>query len=103
MLREKIKLISIATTENDMGDIIETKTEIEVFAIKKAVSQNAFYQAAATGMRPEWIFIVRTDEYKSEPKLKYDAKEYTIIRAYEREDKMTELTCRGLVSDDATS
>ena len=103
MLREKIKLISITTTENDMGDIIETKTETEVYAIKSSVSQTAFYQAAATGMRPEWIFVVRGDEYKSEPKLKYDTKEYTIIRTYEREDKMIELTCQGLVSDDATS
>ena len=82
-----------------MGDIIETKTETEVYAIKSSVSQTAFYQAAATGMRPEWIFIVRTDEYNSEPKLKYGTDEYTIIRTYERVDKMTELTCQGLVSD----
>jgi SPP1 family predicted phage head-tail adaptor len=103
MLREKINLIAITYTENDMGDPIETKTKTEVYAEKKAVSQTAFYQAAANGMRPEWIFVVRSDEYKSEPKLEYESEEYTIIRAYERKDKMTELTCQGLVSDDATT
>lgn len=102
-MREKVKLIAITYTENDMGDIIESKTKTEVYAEKKSVNQSAFYQAAATGMRPEWIFVVRTDEYKSEPKLEYESEEYTIIRAYERKDKMTELTCQGLVSDDATS
>ena len=102
-MREKVKLVAITYTENDMGDIIESKTTTEVYAEKKSVSQTAFYQAAATGLRPEWIFVVRSDEYKSEPKLEYESEEYTIIRAYERSDKMTELTCQGLVSDDATS
>lgn len=100
-MREKIKLIAIAYAENDMGDAIETETKTEVYAEKKSVSQNLFLQSAAVGLRPEWIFVVRTDEYKSEPKLEYNSKEYTITRTYDRLDKMTELTCQGLVNDNA--
>ena len=71
LFRDVVKLISVTVTENDMGDIIETPVERQVFADKQSVRQSEFYQAAATGLRPELMFVVRSVDYNGEQKLKY--------------------------------
>ena len=98
LFRDVVKLISIAVTENDMGDIIETPVEREVFADKQSIRQSEFYQAAATGLRPELMFVVRSIDYEGEPKLKCNGKEYTIIRTYDKDGELTELVCQGVVN-----
>jgi SPP1 family predicted phage head-tail adaptor len=97
LFRDVVKLISVGHDQNDIGDIVETKTEREVFADKKSIRQNEFYQAAATGLKPELMFVVRTIEYQGERKLSYDGKEYNIIRTYDKNGEFTELICSGLV------
>jgi len=93
-----IKLIGVTYDQNDPGDPIEVKTEREVFAEKKSVRQSEFYQAAATGLKPELTFIIWTREYNDESKLSYNSKEYSIIRTFERDDERIELACSGLVN-----
>jgi len=99
LFRDAIKLITIITTENSMGDIIETALEREVFADKQSIRQSEFYQAAATGLRPELMFVVRTIEYNGETRLKYNDKEYNIIRTYDKDGELTELICQGVVNN----
>ena len=99
LFKETINLISIATTENDMGDIVEVETPRQVFADKQSIKRNEFYQAAATGLRPELMFVIRTIDYEQEPKLSHNSKTYTIIRTYEKDGEFIELICQGLVSD----
>jgi len=98
LFRDVVKLISITVTENDMGDIIETPVEREVFADKQSIRQSEFYQAAATGLRPELMFVVRTIEYNGETRLKYNGKIYDIIRIYDKDGELTELVCQGVVN-----
>jgi len=98
LFRDVINLVSVTIVENDMGDLVETLTTRQVFADKKSVRQNEFYQAAATGLRPELMFVVRTIEYNQEPKLEFNSKTYTIIRAYEKDDELVELVCQGLTN-----
>lgn len=102
LFKEVIKLISITTSENDMGDPVEIPVEREVFADKQSIRQSEFYQAAATGLRPELMFVVRTIDYNQEQKLKYNGKEYTIIRAYDKDGELTELVCQGVVNNAIT-
>lgn len=99
LFREVINLISITIVENDMGDQIETLVKRQVFADKKGVRQNEFYQAQATGLRPELMFVVRNIEYEQEPKLEYNSKMFTIIRVYDKDGELTELVCQGLVNN----
>jgi len=99
LFRDVVKLISVTVTENDMGDITETTVEREVFADKRSIRQSEFYQAAAIGLRPELMFVVRSIDYNQEPKLKYNGKEYTIIRTYDKDGELTELICQGLVNN----
>ena len=98
LFRDVVKLISVTVTENDMGDIIETPVEREVFADKQSIRQSEFYQAAATGLRPELMFVVRSIDYEGEPKLKYNGKKYAIIRTYDKDGELTELICQGVVN-----
>lgn len=98
LFRDVISLITITTTENELGDTIEVPTERQVFADKQSVRQSEFYQAAATGLRPELMFVVRTIEYNGETKLKYNGKEYSIIRTYDKDGELTELVCQGVVN-----
>lgn len=103
LFKEVINLISISTTENDTGDMIEVETPRQVFADKQSIRQNEFYQAAATGLKPELMFIIRTIDYNQEPKLEFDSKKYTIIRTYEKGGEMIELICQGLVNSNANA
>ena len=98
LFKDVISLITVTTTENELGDTIEVSTERQVFADKQSVRQSEFYQAAATGLRPELMFVVRTIEYNGETKLKYNGKEYSIIRTYDKDGELTELVCQGVVN-----
>ena len=98
LFKDVIKLISFATTDNSLGDVIETPIEREVFADKQSIRQSEFYQAAATGLRPELMFVVRSIDYNQEPKLKHGDKTYTIIRTYDKDGELIELICQGVVN-----
>ena len=43
--RDIAKLISVSETVDDMGDIVQVKTETEVFVNKKSIRQSEYYQA----------------------------------------------------------
>lgn len=102
LFRDVVELISITVTENDMGDIIETPVEREVYADKQSIRQSEFYQAAATGLRPELMFVMRTIDYNQETKLRWPAipegKVYNIIRTYDKDGELIELICQGVVN-----
>ena len=97
--RDVIKLIAVTHTQNAMKDMVESLTdETTVYANKKSIRQTEFYQAMATGLKPEIMFEVRTSDYSGQVKVKDEAnKVYNIIRTYDRNGEITELICTGLV------
>ena len=96
--RDVIKLIAVTYTQNAMKDMVESLKETTVYANKKSIRQNEFYQAMATGLKPEIMFEVRTSDYGGQVKVKDEAnKVYNIIRTYDRNGEITELICSGLV------
>jgi SPP1 family predicted phage head-tail adaptor len=97
LFRDVVKLISYTVTVNAAGDAVETPTTREVYANKQSIRQQEFYQAQATGLRPEVMFVVRTIDYQDERKLSYSSKTYNIIRTYDKGGELTELICSGLV------
>ncbi|MFY9173169.1 MAG: phage head closure protein [Petrimonas mucosa] len=94
MWKELIKLGNLVETI-EHGEPIQSYQWREVFANKKSVRQSEFYQAAATGLRPELVFEVHSFEFDNDEKVRYPAgdegAEYSIIRAYDKGD-ITELT-----------
>jgi SPP1 family predicted phage head-tail adaptor len=97
MWRDVVQLVRLDYIVNDYGDQEYLRTTQTVFANKKSVRQSEFYQALATGLKPEIMFEVRTLEYTGQENLIYNLKEYVIIRTYSKNDEITELVCSGLV------
>ena len=85
-----------ATESVAYGEPIYTYTFRQVYANKKSVRQNEFYQASSLGLKPELMFEVRSEEYQNDERLKYDSKEYAIVRAYDK-GEVTELTVAAFV------
>lgn len=78
------------------GEPIQSIAWREVFANKKSVRQSEFYQAANVGLKPELIFEVYSLEFSNDEKVRYNNKEYSIIRAYDK-GEITELTVTSYV------
>jgi len=97
MWRDVIRLVTITYTESDIGDIVETRTDRQVYANKKSIRQSEFYQAQANGLRPEAMFEMRSIDYQDERKLLHDGKEYNVIRTYSKNGEILELVCDRLV------
>ena len=74
-----------------MGDSITTSEKRLVFANKKSIRQSEFYQAQATGLKPELTFEIHLFEYADEPKLQYENKTYKIIRTFENGETLIDM------------
>lgn len=98
LFRDVVELVDVTYTTNEIGDSVQQKTSRQVFANKKSIRQSEFYQAQATGLKPEVMFEVRTEEYRDESILIYEGKEYNIIRTYDKNGEITEIVCGGLVN-----
>lgn len=96
LFRDEIALIATTSGENDIGDPVTNSTPRQVFANKKSIRQTEFYQAMATGLKPELMFEIRNIEYAGESQLKHEGKTYSIIRTYSKNDEILELICSGL-------
>ena len=90
-LAEKIALVSIEYTQDDLGEWTETQTKTEVFGLVESVSMSEFYQAGMQGFKPEFKVDVWMNEYNDQELLEYKDKLYTIYRTYRRSDGRTEL------------
>jgi len=97
---QAIFLISVAITNDEIGNQIETPTERMVFAEELAVFSSEFYNAALTGLRPEKMFEIYTQEYAGEAKLKHNGAIYRIIRtSLGKTKEKTRLTCEKVGAD----
>jgi SPP1 family predicted phage head-tail adaptor len=75
----------------EYGEVIRTKEYRKVYADKQSVRQSEFYQSASVGLKPELVFVVKSVEFNNDEYVRYEDKEYTIIRTYDK-GETTELT-----------
>jgi SPP1 family predicted phage head-tail adaptor len=99
MWRDIISLVSESEIENELGDIITIDTPKQVFANKKSVRQNEFYQAQAAGLKPELMFEIRYMDYEEEKNIIFNNKPYRVIRTYTKNEETIELICEGVVAN----
>ncbi len=99
MLWRDVVELGNATETETLGEITSTYTWRTVFANKKGVRQSEFYQASATGLKPELVFVVRSEEYSNDERLKHNNKEYAIVRTYDK-GETTEITVQTYVGSD---
>ena len=99
LFRDTVRLISFTDSINNIGDPVETRVYTStIFANKKSIRQSEFYQAHATGLRPELSFIIREADYSQQPALEYDSKDYRIIRTFSKNGELIELICEGITN-----
>jgi len=99
LFNQVINLVLETHASNDVGDTVTTQVRRKVFADKQSVRQSEYYQAGATGMRPELMFVIRAIDYKGEPKIEHGGKQYTITRTYCTKSEFVELVCQGVVNN----
>jgi SPP1 family predicted phage head-tail adaptor len=99
MLWRDVVELGNATETETLGEVTSTYIWRTVFANKKGVRQSEFYQASATGLKPELVFVVRSEEYKNDERLKHNNKEYAIVRTYDK-GETTEITVQTYVGSD---
>lgn len=88
-----ITLIGTTTAVNDIGDIVETKTEREVFAEVRSVGSKRKMEAMALGLSLAWKFVLADYyDYQDEEQVIYDDKTYDIVDTFRRDDNGIELT-----------
>jgi len=96
LFKEVLYLVTEIVTVNDVGNSISSQTKRIVFADKQSIRQNEFYQAQATGLRPELMFVIRSSDYANEQVIEYNGKQYNITRFYDKGQDFTELICQGM-------
>lgn len=70
-----------ARTYDQYGNEIVATDEREVFVQARGVYRNEFYNAAQSGLRPSLtLFISHRVDYEGETKLRYEGREYSVIR-----------------------
>lgn len=98
LFRDVINLVSVTTTENELGDLITIPVKRQVFANKLSYRNKAFYQAQANGLKPQITFEVKEVDYEDEQELEFNSKNYRIIDVYPLKNENVGLICEGLVN-----
>lgn len=88
-----ISLISQSETTDIYGDPVITETTKTVFCGVSSIGMKEFYQANASGFKPEIKFILADYlDYNDEKFISYDSKRYRVLRTY-RNGHELEITC----------
>ncbi len=98
MKNEVIELESALVTTDDAGDTITTTEWKEIFAEKKSIGTQEFYQAHSEGLKPVFKFVIHPTEYDRKtdgPHIKYEGEVFKIIRTYEKDSENLEITVEG--------
>jgi hypothetical protein len=79
------------------GEVSKSTTWRKVYGDKKSVRFKEFYEARLVDLKPELMFEIRSSEYLEEIKLKFDNKEYEIVRTYDK-GEFIELICTRVLN-----
>ncbi len=100
-MNELITIIKVGSiTQDEYGNEIENKASIEIFASKRSVSQNEFYNASQQGLKPSIILTIYKAEYQEGITVIHNDIEYRVIKTYEIDEDLIELTCERKLNND---
>lgn len=84
-------LLTKTESVDSQGNLTYTTTAKNVYCNVKSVKYNEYYQAAANGLVPELIIVVRSADYCGEELISYNLQNYKVIRTFVKGEN-TELT-----------
>ena len=91
-----ITLVGYTETVDRYGLVKRTETTKDIFAQVRSIGQSEFYQAAASGLKPEIKFVIADYwDYDDQKEIIYDSKRYNVLRTY-RTGNALEITVVGL-------
>jgi len=85
--------------EDEWGNQIPVPKETTILCALKSIGRTEFYNAAANGLRPELIFTIHAYEYNNEQAIKFESKNYRVMRTYAVSFEELELTCEKVAAD----
>lgn len=88
--------IALRQTAYDIVDGYETETNEDtvIWAGKRSVKRDEFYQATQAGYKANAIFVVYAFEYHGEEQVVCDDVLYDVVRTYQKSLDTIELTCQ---------
>jgi SPP1 family predicted phage head-tail adaptor len=93
----ELTLIGQRIEEDEIGNQIPVETETTILCGLKSVGRSEFYDAAASGLRPELVFVIHAYEYSGERVVKFQGVRYNVIRTYQTGTEEIELTVERVV------
>ena len=95
----ELTLIGQRIEEDEIGNQIPVETETTILCGLKSVGRAEFYDAAASGLRPELVFVIHAYEYGGERVVKFEGVRYNVIRTYQTGTEEIELTVERVVGN----
>lgn len=104
MYKDIANLLFVTRGYDSEGFEKEVETKIEVFVNKQSVKRSEFYTAMQSGVTPTIAFELRIEDWelsrtivdgkaKYAEHIEYDGAKYRIVRAFEKDNSIVELTC----------
>ena len=86
-------LISITTTQDELGQFIKEEKPYVVFCSKLSITRAEFNASGQLGYKPELMLVIDSDIYENEKYVEYQNIKYGIYKTFQRVDHFTELYC----------
>ena len=93
----EITLLKRVVELNELNEEEKKYIETQILANIESISMREFYEAKNSDLQVDIIFIIHNFEYSGQHNLRYDNKEFEIIRSYKRKDGLLELTCKEVI------
>lgn len=90
--RDVVTLIKETYAPDEIGNMLPTAFEKNVYANVNTISLRDFFDASVNGLKPSIAFIIRTCDYDDEGKVKYKDTIYRVLKADTLGDN-TRLVC----------
>ncbi|MED4599874.1 head-tail adaptor protein [Paenibacillus validus] len=91
-----MQLFKLTYASTPSGDSITPAPTKSIFAEKKSIRMSEFYQAFASRLSPEVMFIIWDDEYNGEERLVWNGTVYKIDRTFATKNRRLEVVCTQL-------
>ena len=96
-MNDIIYLLQFETTTDENGFEVSTETQTEVFAERKSIRSQEFYEAQKQGYKLSTMFVIKPYEYDEQEYLLYEGKKYKVERTYEKDTENLEIICSRVI------
>jgi len=86
-----VTLISETYAADDIGQMIATEVEHDVYCNVSSVTQSEWFQGGQNGLKPEYRVTMFAPDYSGQKVVEFNSVRYGVYRTYLRQDELLEL------------